>query len=371
MQFIKRKIESFQINFKKFWKNASKLNLPKDLVEITDKFILSDSYKYPSKYWHSININIYKQFINEDKKNGTKNLKDQHFNIFANLISDFIFTYTSNDRIKNTFKNVENIKINYELDLFKKHDLLDYDQSYKYNQLVTLLYANLRKLDEFKLLKTLNNSTFIDPFLEIEGVKVTLDKILTLFKYRSITNIPSFSKKNNIILEIGAGLGGVAEVTLMNNEKFKYIVCDIPPSICVSYLRLQKVFPQKKISLCFDVNNKEEMMNKLSNSDILFIFPHQLQLFERKTFDIFMGIGCLHEMDKKTIKSYMNYADTLSKYLYFDTWQVTKVPLSFTKNKLSAYNESDYSINQNWKKVFIRSAIYPSNFVEQCYKIGD
>jgi len=369
MKFIKRKLDIFRINFKKFWKNSEKSNLPKDLVEITDKFILSDSFKYTSNYWHSININIYKQFIKEEIKDDTKNLKDQHFNLFANLISDFIFTYTSNDLIKNTFQNVENVKIDFELDLFKKHDLLDYDQSYKYNQLVTLLYANLRKLDEFKLLKIIKNDTFIDPFIEIEGVKITLDKILTLFKYRSITNIPNFSKPNNIILEIGAGLGGVAEATLLNNEKFKYIICDIPPSIFVSYLRLQKAFPKKKISLCFDVKNKEEMMNKLSNNDILFIFPHQLELFERKTFDIFMGIGCFHEMDKKTIKRYMNYADTLSKYLYFDTWEVTKVPFSFPRNKLSAYSESDYSINKKWKKVFIRGAIYPSNFVELCYEI--
>ncbi len=75
------------------------------------------------------------------------------------------------------------------------------------------------------------------------------------------------------------------------------------------------------------------MMNKLLNNDILFIFPHQLQFFEKKTFDIFIAIGCLCEMDKKTIKKYMNYVDTLSKYLYFEVWDNTKVPFSIVKNK--------------------------------------
>jgi putative sugar O-methyltransferase len=368
MNFIKRKLDIFKINFKKFWKNASKSNLPQELVDITDNFILSDSFKYISNYWHSININIYTQFINKGININTKNIDGQHYNIFANLISD-LHTYSSNDLIKNTFKNVENNKINYEIDLFKKHDLLDYDQSYKYNQLVTLLYANLRKLEEFKLLKSLNNNTFIDPYIEIENTKVTLDKILTLFKYNSISSIPSFSKQNNIILEVGAGQGGVAEVILSNNEKFKYIICDIPPSIFVSYLRLQKAFPNKKISLCFDVNSKTEMMSKLLKNDILFIFPHQIGLFEKKVFDIFMGIGCFHEMDKKTIKRYMNYVDIFSNCLYFDAWQITKVPFSLKKNKLSAYSESDYSINKNWKKIFIRDSIYPSNFVELCYEV--
>ena len=124
--------------------------------------------------------------------------------------------------------------------------MLDYDQSYNYNHLLILLYENLRKLDEFKLLKSLNDETFNDPFLEVEGVKITLNKIGSLIDYHSITNIPSFSKPNNIILEIGAGQGQVAEVILSNNEKFKYVICDIPLSIFISYSRLKKAFPKKK-----------------------------------------------------------------------------------------------------------------------------
>ena len=205
----------------------------------------------------------------------------------------------------------------------------------------------------------------------MEGVKITLDKISTLLAYHSITSIPSFSKSNNIILEIGAGQGAIAEVILSNNEKFKYVICDIPLSIFISYSRLKKAFPKKKISLCFDIKDKADMMEKLLNNDILFIFPHQIQFFEKKTFDIFMAMGCLCEMDKKTIKRYMNYVDTHSKYLYFEVWDNTKVPFSIIKNKLSAHSDSDYSINKKWKKIFIRNSIYPSNIVELCYEVGN
>ena len=72
MKFIKRKLDIFRINFKKFWKNKPKSNLPKDLVEITDKFILLDSFKYTSNYCHSININIYKQLIKEEINNNKR-----------------------------------------------------------------------------------------------------------------------------------------------------------------------------------------------------------------------------------------------------------------------------------------------------------
>ena len=281
MEFIKRKLKIFGINFNKFWKNTPKSNLPQELIEITEKFILPDSFKYTSNYWHYININIYKQLIKAGINRYTKNIDDQFFNLYENSISNK-FEYTDNYMIKNAVKNVENIKINYKINLFKKHYLLDYDQSYKYNHLVILLYENLRKLDEFKLLKSLNNETFNDLFLEIEGVKITLNKIGALLAYHSITSIPSFSKPNNIILEMGAGQAGTAEVILSNNKKFKYVICDIPLSVFISYSRLKKAFPKKKISLCFDIKDKVDMMNKLLNNDILFIFPHQLSFFEKK-----------------------------------------------------------------------------------------
>ena len=40
-------------------------------------------------------------------------------------LSYFTFVYFDDKLIKNTFKNGENVKINYELDLFKKHQLLN------------------------------------------------------------------------------------------------------------------------------------------------------------------------------------------------------------------------------------------------------
>ena len=63
MSFFKEKLEIFKNNFKKFWRNTSKSNLPQELIEITEKFIISDSFKNVSNYWHIINIKHYKQFM--------------------------------------------------------------------------------------------------------------------------------------------------------------------------------------------------------------------------------------------------------------------------------------------------------------------
>lgn len=375
-------------NFKVFWKKILKESFPKELVEMTDKFISSKSYKEVSNYWHSINIIHYKKLSLETNSiKRSFDLPSCHassitplegnplgINKFAVTLSlgYFTFLYPQNLFIENSFKKIENNNIDYKFTLFKKHKHFNYEISLNYNCILILLYENLKKLREFNLLNKLNDKSFLgfsDPFIEIEGIKVTHDKINSLIDYHSIYSIPSFSKKNNIILEIGAGSGRVCDTILTFNKEFKYVICDIPPSIYVSYVRLKIAFPNKKIFLCFDIKDHINMMNSLKNNDILFIFPHQIEFFNKKTFDIFIANNCLHEMDKKTIKKYMNYADIYSKYLFFKIWNKYKVPFSIIDNELSAHSNKNYSINPKWKMIKKEKAIFPSTMYEFIYKI--
>ena len=375
-------------NFKFYWKNISKTSFPKELVDITDKFIKSKSYKEVSNYWHYINISHYKKLSLETNSiKGSFKLPTYHatsatpleqnpvgIDKFAVTLSlgYFTFLYPHDVFIKNTVKKVENNNINYKFTLFKKHEHFNYETSLNYNCILILLYENLKKLKEFNLLNKLNDKSFLgfsDPFIEIEGIKLTHDKINSLIDYHSISTISTFSKKNNIILEIGAGSGRVCDTILTFNKEFKYVICDIPPSIYVSYVRLKIAFPNKKISLCFDIKDNIHMMNSLSNSDILFIFPHQIEFFNKKTFDIFIANNCLHEMDKKTIKKYMSYVDIYSKYLYFKIWNKYKVPFSIIDNELSAHSKKNYSIKSKWQMIHKEKAIFPSNMYDFIYKI--
>ena len=56
---------------------------------------------------------------------------------------------------------------------------------------------------------------------------------------------------------------------LLSIEKnLKYIICDIAPAIYISYKRLKLAFPNKKISLLIDENDKTKLEEKIENSDI-------------------------------------------------------------------------------------------------------
>lgn len=365
-------------NFNLYWKNINKNLLPKKLVYLTDLFLKSDSYNYVSNFWHFLNIKNFDQLINYnliDTENiYSKKIDNQSIRSYASTIALNYFTFldTNENLIKNTYEKVNETIIDYKVNLFKKHKNLNCDQSYKYNTLLILLYENLKKLDEIKLLGLLNDKTFCgytDPFIDINGIKITHDKINSLFEWHFIKKIPiSFNIKGNIILELGAGSGRVAETILTFNKNLKYVICDIPLALWISYCRLKEAFPEKKIKLCCDTNSKNEIEKAINENDILFIFPHQINLFKEKIFDIFLAIDCLHEMDKETINKYMELAEKYSKYIYFTVREKSKVPFSPIKNELSI-SENNFFIKNSWKIEFKSKSIFPSDFYSICYKI--
>ena len=355
-------------NFHSYWKknknrfkNVDKNNkktIGNEIFEITEAFINSNSYKLISNFWQYLNIKNYNSII----KNGLEN--------YSQTISTNYYTFLefNENSISETVKNIENVSIDYKINLFKKHNLLNYEQSLNHNLILLLIYENLKKTDSFSLLGSLNDETYLgynDPFLEIGQLKVTQDKINSLLDYDTIKQISNFSNKDINVLEIGAGSGRTSEALLTFKKDLTYVVCDIPLAIIISYKRLTKAFPNKKISILFNVNNITELEEAILANDISFIFPHQLKLFSKKFFDLVLAIDCLHEMDKKTVKLYFNQINICSKYLYFSVWKKTNVPYSLNTYE---FDKNHYAVPSNWELIFKNSSIFPSNFWNICYK---
>ena len=79
-------------NFKRFWsKNSNNNSIEKNLKEITDLFINSESYNFVSNCWNYTNIKNFKQII---KDGGIKN--------YANTIakSYYYFGHFEEDQIQ-------------------------------------------------------------------------------------------------------------------------------------------------------------------------------------------------------------------------------------------------------------------------------
>ena len=168
----------------------------------------------------------------------------------------------------------------------------------------------------------LQNGTFSNPPLLIEDKEIVQDDLNFLFEFEQIEKLLSnIQLRKNKILEIGAGSGRTAKAILSIMDNTKYIIADIPPSINLCINSLKKYFPDKNLATAFQVNNQKDLNIALEKNDILFIFPHQLKLFEKNTFYITLAIDCLHEMEKKIIKIYMSIFEDISTFLYFKIWE--------------------------------------------------
>ena len=129
-------------NFKRFWSRYSNnSSIEKDLKEITDLFINSESYNFVSNHWNYTNIKNFKQII-----------KDGGINNYANTVAKnyYYFGHFEENLIQQTCEKIENDLINFKFNLFKKHEYINYSESIHYNRLVALLYLNLKKKEFLK-----------------------------------------------------------------------------------------------------------------------------------------------------------------------------------------------------------------------------
>ncbi len=226
----------------------------------------------------------------------------------------------------------------------------------------------------FKYLYKLSDKTycgFDHPFIRIDDYKISSDKIISLFDFEKINDFYNLNEKNKV-LEIGAGSGRLCECILSIIPNINYSICDIPPSIYIAYERMKLRFPNKKIKLLIDINNSKELSEEIEKNDISFIFPHQVDILKEKIFDLGIAIDCLHEMDKKTLNYYFVNLSYNTKNFYFSIWKKTKNWGSGTllkKTENLDFENGDYDIPKNWKKVLQKELEFPSNQISLGYKI--
>ncbi len=356
-------------DLKKFWKKISKENFDNELINLIDNYINSKSYNFSSKFWNILNI----RHINQIKELGIEN--------FATTVAMSYFTFIVYDdkKIEKLMNYLNSNEINsniYSFDIYKKQINIDITHSINHNILLNLLYAYTKHTKLDKYLPILEKNNFlIDkvPNIKINNNLLTQDKLNSIIEFESIEKFlrtQNFSDLN--ILEIGAGSGRTTETLislLSENKNVKYVIVDIPPALYINYLRMKNNYKDKNIYVCYNINNESDLEKIFEKNDIILMLPHHLDYFKKKIFDITIAIDCLHEMDKKIIKYYMDRIDIVSKNLYFKVWNETYLAYSFN-NHLQAQDKKSYFIKDNWDLVSQENCIFPSNYIETIYKIN-
>ncbi len=347
-------------NLKKFWYKLDKKNLPQEIVNITDLFVKSESYKWTSKFWRHNIMNHYNHIIRTSPSEDALN---------AISWSDYAgYSFMDEYSIEKSCEKLSD-KIQLNLNLFKKHPQLSLTKSINHNLVLLILYENIKSKNIFKSYNEIEKKLYLkyNPSLEVEDKIITQYMLTSLLEYEKIKLLTKKIKKPLNVLELGAGYGRTANMVLSLSKDVKYVIADLPPAVFFSKKNLSDYFPNKKIASAFEINDKHEMMKIYEKNDVLFIFPHQINLFKEKTFDISLAIGCLCEMEKNQISNYMKIFEKVSDFLYFRVWENSGLPYSFYKY-YSVHKRSDYCIKDSWIEHFKDRCIIPSNQFEVGYE---
>jgi len=347
-------------DIKNFWKNLDKKNLSKDIVKITNQFVSSESIKWTSKFWRHCIINHYRYMAN------SKPNVDPLHHI---LRSDYAgFSFLDEFSVSKCLEKLSP-EVKLSLDFFKQHSGLTVSQSMQYNMVLLILYESIKSKSIFNNYEKINISIYkkYNPFLTIDEKIITQQMLISLLEFEKINLLSGKSKKTAEIIELGAGYGRTANMILSLMNDVKYVVADLPPSGYFCHKNLKEFFPEKKIIEGYDISNKDDLISTYNKADVLFIFPHQLNFFNNKTFDVTVSIGNLCEMEKTQIKNYMNIFERISKNIYIKVWEVSGLPFSFYQY-YSVHKNSDYEIKDNWKVHFKERCLMPTNQFELGYE---
>ncbi len=130
-----------------------------------------------------------------------------------------------------------------------------------------------------------------------------------------ITHVPNLSKgEREIILDIGAGFGGVARILSFYRENTTQILLDLPETLLLTAYYLKDNFPNKKIALLEDIYpNLDNLDEIIRDYDFILIPPFVLNYLKDKSVDLVMNTTSLGFMSKDYLDYYLKETSRVLK----------------------------------------------------------
>ena len=177
-------------------------------------------------------------------------------------------------------------------------------------------YQNFIRKSFRKFLNKEINLNNIVSVSKTDQLKLKIDKDLKaeyLYKFFYTERIKYLYKKYNTkkiktILEIGAGIGTLARFFFINNKINKYVIIDIPETLVLQKIYLQKTL-NKKILI---IKNKITKLDYESN-DIILVSPDNIHFLKKIHFDLLINTNSFAEFP---LKYFLEYKEKLNNFKY-------------------------------------------------------
>lgn len=318
----------FKSNPSKFFNHAI-LNQILDYYEIALKTQKVSGYKYQiGNEWLPIYEN---QMVNLKKILNKKNIEELsrvYNNFFRERFSSGLHGDSGYDRFKKRF-------------LKRKISVIDRNLYVKQCLYAFSLWKKL--ISNFNLDELLSKRIGNEYLFEFDGKIINPNYFKNhYYAYQSYKLIEGTSGIK-YVFELGGGYGNYAYF-LNLNQNVKYLGCDLPENLSLSYFYLSSLMPNKKIKLISDLK-KDELDFK--NYDIILISNYDIENLPENFFDLSFNSYSLAEMHKEAIENYIDHISRISsKFIYhvnhtkYSVNSSDNFPISKNKFILHSKNES-------------------------------
>lgn len=141
---------------------------------------------------------------------------------------------------------------------------------------------------------------------KIDGRRFSPDLGRRLSHYHYMNQFLSLDQeKRLVVLELGAGYGGFPRTFKEKNSNCTYIILDIPDTLVISYGYLKTCYPDSRIKLITNANDKLSQ-DDLNDWDFIFIPVGLDKVLHGLTIDLFINTHSLGEMPNRAIQHWMD-----------------------------------------------------------------
>ncbi len=314
----------------------------------------------PSKYWQELNRKNLRQLADNKYENFKRTIARNYFTWIINLFDEQLRFLIREVGLRKSLRYLSSaIAAPLHPPLKRKH-------TFYYNTLTNLLWDYVGENDPDRLLERLSEPREGNPPEVLrDGRLISQDLANSVLEYQAILHPGLDRREVHTILELGPGYGRTAYVFLTLRPGCRYILVDIPPALYVSQRYLSAVFADRRIFNFRSFDSYDDVRDEISESDIVFLTPNQLELLPDKSVDLFINISSLHEMRIDQIRYYFGEIDRLTRnYFYFKQWKETVIP--FDNEKIT---EADYPVKDGWRLINRQQCKVQTYFFEALYEI--
>ena len=155
--------------------------------------------------------------------------------------------------------------------------------------------------------------------------------------------------KRNIILDLGGGYGSLTRLLKHYYRKSTFIIFEVPEACFIASYFLKKNFPDSKIGLPLEFENKDSIgISDLEKYDFIILPQPFLNRFKSDVVDLFINTISLCEMTNETQNFYLENIERVTKEYFYSVNRPEK--------RVEKYNTQGF---YNWKfKKNWRSLVY-------------